>query len=216
MTWTWCHSKGMERNNVSRMSGKSCIFRPSIAGFCRWTSQRQPLPIAFKTACGPLGPEDISWQKKCFFWQIQCQDRPAALGRILNYSRLAFKFTRLVVGLLCLQHFAGESPGEASRQFPGMGPASGGIHLQDLLLFCCCQEVAVAKMMPSLYRWLANSPTHQPVLFRATIIFKKTWRPINTLKKNVLVHDWCPTLYIHIFEQILMNRYRISRHFGAV
>ncbi len=62
------------------------------------------------------------------------QDRPAALGRILNYSRLAFKFTRLVVGLLCLQHFAGESPGEASRQFPGMGLASGGIHLQDLPL----------------------------------------------------------------------------------
>jgi hypothetical protein len=55
--------------------------------------------------------------------------------------------------------------------FPGMEPASSGIHPQDLPLFLQLPEAPWQKMMPSLYGWLANSPTHQPVLFRATIIF---------------------------------------------
>jgi hypothetical protein len=69
-----------------------------------------------------------------------CQDRPATLGRILDYSGLAAIFMVLeVAGLLYLQHFAGKSPSNASRHPTSvycyeMGPASGGIHPQDLPL----------------------------------------------------------------------------------
>ncbi len=42
--------------NESRSGG----FRPLTAGFCRRTGQHRHLPAAFETACGPLGPEDVS------------------------------------------------------------------------------------------------------------------------------------------------------------
>ncbi len=66
-----------------------------------------------------------------------------AAGGILDSSGLAAIFARLdLAGLLYLQSFAVEIPGYASHQSGrprsvygcGMGPASGGIHLQDLPL----------------------------------------------------------------------------------
>ncbi len=52
---TPCH--WVERIDESRTSSRFCGFRPPMAGF-QW-----PLPIAFETACGPLGPENLSWWK---------------------------------------------------------------------------------------------------------------------------------------------------------
>jgi hypothetical protein len=43
--------------------GSFCRFRPPIAIFYQETGQCQCLSRAFETACGPLGPEDISWWK---------------------------------------------------------------------------------------------------------------------------------------------------------
>jgi hypothetical protein len=71
------------------------------------------------------------------------QDDPVVVGRILDSSRLATFFTRLeFAGPLYVACFEGERPGDASHPFDhptsihhcGMGPASGGIHLQKLLL----------------------------------------------------------------------------------
>jgi hypothetical protein len=71
------------------------------------------------------------------------QDHPAALGRILDSGKLVTIVPRLeFAGLLKLQDFVGESPGGTSHQSGRsmsvhryrMGPASSGIHPQDLML----------------------------------------------------------------------------------
>jgi hypothetical protein len=71
------------------------------------------------------------------------QNHPATVSGIPDSSALAAIFARLeFVGLLYLQSFAAKPPGCASRQSGhptsiyhwGIGPASSGIHLQDLLL----------------------------------------------------------------------------------
>jgi hypothetical protein len=61
----------------------------------------------------------------------------------VEFGRLAAIFTRLeFAGLLYLARFAGERPGNNSRQFEhpisihrhGMGPASGGIYFPNMPL----------------------------------------------------------------------------------
>jgi hypothetical protein len=46
---------------VSGMSCKSCRFRLLIAGFDNEHVNAGNLSRTFETACGPLGPEDVSW-----------------------------------------------------------------------------------------------------------------------------------------------------------
>ncbi len=60
------YSEGAEKSDSSGISGRSCGFRPPIAGFCQWVGQHRHLA---RRLCGPLGPEDISWQKM-HLWQI--------------------------------------------------------------------------------------------------------------------------------------------------
>jgi hypothetical protein len=45
------------------MSSRYRGFKPPKTSLCRGMGQRRRLPIAFETACIPLGPEDVSWQK---------------------------------------------------------------------------------------------------------------------------------------------------------
>jgi hypothetical protein len=49
----------------SGMSSRSCVFSLLKAGFLWRACQCRRLPSAFETS-GPLGTEDISWQKICF------------------------------------------------------------------------------------------------------------------------------------------------------
>ncbi len=51
------------KSGVSGMSGRSCGFRPLVVCFCWQKCLCQHRPRAVETACGPLGPEDISWWK---------------------------------------------------------------------------------------------------------------------------------------------------------
>ncbi len=71
------------------------------------------------------------------------QEHPAVVGGILDPVKLAAIFARLEPAeLLYLEHSAGESPSDLSRQSGhpasihcyGMGQASSGIHPQDLPL----------------------------------------------------------------------------------
>jgi hypothetical protein len=71
------------------------------------------------------------------------KNHPAAIGRILDSSRLVAIFAGLEFAkLLYLQRFSGESPGYTSRQSScpmsvhhrGMGPANGGTYPQELPL----------------------------------------------------------------------------------
>ncbi len=102
-----------------------------------------------------------SWQKICFLVEL--------VGWILDSGRLTAIFATRQTWThwsLYFARFAGKSPVEASRQFGchmcvhrcGMGPASSGIHLQDLSL-------PWRKMVPSLNRWTDNSPTHANQFF---------------------------------------------------
>jgi hypothetical protein len=67
---------------------------------------------------------------------LHCQDHPSVVGGILDSGIFEF------AGLLYLACFAGERPGDVSRQFDhstsarcrGMGLVSSGIQLQGLLL----------------------------------------------------------------------------------
>ncbi len=95
-------------------------------------------PSTFGTACGPLGTEDISWLKYVFQQIYRWSILPGpVVGRILDSGRFAgLEFA----GLHYLAHFEGKRPGDDSQQFDrttyvhrcGIGPASGGIHPQNL------------------------------------------------------------------------------------
>jgi hypothetical protein len=83
-----------------------------------------------------------------------CKDHPAVLGSILDLGGLAAIFAGLApIELLNLERFAGENPGCASCQSScptfvhhyGMGLASSGIHLPDLLLISLHLSVIAKK-----------------------------------------------------------------------
>ncbi len=92
-----------------------------MAGFCQRMCQLRRLLRAFEIACGPLGPEDIlvgNMTSGGFSDGPQCQEHPAVVSGILDSGRLATIFAGLeFAGLLSLAHFAGERPGDISRQF---------------------------------------------------------------------------------------------------
>ncbi len=131
------------------------------------------------------------------------------VGRILDscsFAGLEFAW------LHYLAHFEGKRPGDDSQQFDrktsvhrcGIGPASGGIHPQNLPIVLLPPTSRCQKKWSLTSKMVSQLPnTHQPVLFRAAISFNKTRRPVE--KKNILVHDWpphpvhtCHSLYLHI------------------
>ncbi len=65
MAWTWRNGEEAERSDHIRMISRYNGIRSPIAGFCWQTCQHQHLSRVFETACSPLGPEDVSWQKIC-------------------------------------------------------------------------------------------------------------------------------------------------------
>jgi hypothetical protein len=108
--------------------------------------------------------------EKYIFQQIQ--HWPTSLGppssswQILDTSGVAVIFTGLEpAGLLYLEHPAGK-PGDVlclsghpeSIRRCRMGPASGGIHLQDLLLIPPPPGGVMTKVAPTLNWWVSKSP----------------------------------------------------------
>jgi hypothetical protein len=93
---------------------------PQHIGFRRQTCQRRHLLRAFKTACGPLGPEGRSRTENSpfdgFSAGLRRPNQLAAVGRILVFGGLAAIFAELeFAGLLNRQRFAAKRPGYASR-----------------------------------------------------------------------------------------------------
>jgi hypothetical protein len=103
--------------------------------------QRMCLSSAFEMAFGPLGPEDLSWQKKSLLVDSEqaCTAKTTQwlLGGITIFGGLAAIFAGLeLAGLLHPMSFVGESPSYASLKSGrhmsvhrrGRGPASGDIY----------------------------------------------------------------------------------------
>jgi hypothetical protein len=141
MVWIWCYSKGAERSIVSRLNGRSSRFRSLMAVYCQQTCQHWWLPRA--TACGPPMAKGRIQTKNTSFSGFSSglhrKNHPAAIGRILDSSRLVAIFAGLEFArLLYLQRFSGESPGYTSRQSScpmsvHHRPANGGTYLLILL-----------------------------------------------------------------------------------
>jgi hypothetical protein len=119
-----------------------------------------------------------------------------AVGGIPIFCGLAAIFNGLeFAGLFYLTRFAGERPGNNSRLFEhpisvhrcGMGPASGGIYLQNMPLIIFFTPT-LRKMKFELIRWLANSPPNTNQYFsglkEASIRHESLY-----IEKNILVHD---------------------------
>jgi hypothetical protein len=96
------------------------------------------------------------------------QDHPSALGGILDSSRLAAIFAGLeFAGLLCLQRFADDSPGNASYQSSRPMPVHrhkmrtdrGKIHPHNCQSFRDLEAVMVKKMAPLTLICLGLVPT---------------------------------------------------------
>jgi hypothetical protein len=127
-------------------------------------------PRAFETACGPLGPEDVSWRK------IRLLADLALVLTSWTTQQLLVEFWTLMdwppysLDLSTYEaHFAGERPCDVSYRFDHptsihcsrMGPASSRIHLQDLLLILLLPGSRHSeKKAPWLNRRFANSPTY--------------------------------------------------------
>jgi hypothetical protein len=123
------------------------------------------------------------------FQKIRHENHPAFLGRILNSGRwLQYLLdvsisSVLQVNVHAMPSWQSVCPTSIYRR--RIGPVSSGIHLQDLPLILSPPGGRHGKkMVHSLYRWLASSPTHQPGFSRATIIFKKTGSCIHGEKKH--------------------------------
>jgi hypothetical protein len=114
-------AKGQQEVIHGGMSGRFCGFRAQLAGFCQLKCQRQCLPSAFETACGPLGTEDISWKKIMSFVRFSTglhrQDHPAVVSRILHSRVFVAIFTGIESArLLYLACFEGKRSGNDSQQ----------------------------------------------------------------------------------------------------
>jgi hypothetical protein len=106
---------------------------------------------------------------------------PAVLSRILDSGGLATIFAGFKsAGVLSLEHFAGEAqvmPQAIWSTRPSITAecdwlVSEYIH-KTCLSFYCHKEAAVAKN-GAFIEWMQQPNTHQPVLFRVNISFKKT------------------------------------------
>ncbi len=150
------------------MSGRFLGFKSSQAGFCRRTCRRRHLPSAFEMAFGPLGPEDLSWEKYAFqqiqrqlallkplsgygrnsdFWRTGCFIRQTWIHWIsLSYAfcRQKSRLRLTQIWQLCVHHCQ------------GMGSASGGLCMQNMTLI----PLPLRKIIFEFNRWLAYSPTH--------------------------------------------------------
>ncbi len=70
------------------MSGRFLGFRSSLASFRRRTCRRQRLPSAFETAFGPLGLEDLFWQKI----RLSADSAPACTAETTQWLLAEFRF----------------------------------------------------------------------------------------------------------------------------
>jgi hypothetical protein len=103
-----------------RIRPESGGIYPQHIGFCRQTCQRQHLPRAFETACGPLGPEGCSLTENTpfggFSAGLRRLNQLAVVAKILVFGGLAAIFAEFdFAGLLNRQRFAAKRPGYASR-----------------------------------------------------------------------------------------------------
>jgi hypothetical protein len=89
---------------------RSCGFPPRIAGYHLQTGQRRPPLRTYETACGPLGTENVSWQK-IGLSADSAPDHPAVVGGILDSGWLLAGLEP--AGLLYLAQSAGKIPGNA-------------------------------------------------------------------------------------------------------
>ncbi len=99
MVWIWCYSKGAERSIVSRLDGRSSRFMSLMAVYCQKTCQHWWLTRAFETACGPPMAKGRIQTKNTSFSGFSSglhrKNHPAAIGRILDSSRLVAIFAGL-------------------------------------------------------------------------------------------------------------------------
>ncbi len=171
MAWTWGYREGAEKGDMNRISSRSCGFWLLIASLCWRMDQCQRLLRAFDTACGPLGPEDISW-RKYVFQQIQRHPTlPGLLSSCWQNSGLWWIWHHIHWTWTCWTSLSAEFSRQKSRlcltpiwtpyirHRHGMGLASSGIQLQDAHSASAVKP-SLRKINIKLNRWLANSPTH--------------------------------------------------------
>ncbi len=133
--WTWRCGEGVKRNDLVRLSGRFCGFRPLLASIYQ-TLLRWHLVFWVQR---------INPGKKYAFWRIQRQPAllkpPSGCWWNSDFGGLASIFSRLdFTGFLYPKHFAGKSPGYTSLKSGspmsvhrcGMGPASASTYQQRL------------------------------------------------------------------------------------
>jgi hypothetical protein len=170
---TWRYGEGAKRSDLNGMSGRFSGFRLSLAGF-RWQMCRcQRLLSAFETAFGPLGPEDLSWQKI----RLSADSAPACTAETAQLLLAEFRFSvdwppfspdlnlldfSLPRFLQAKVQFMPHS--NLAAQHPSIAQNGTGwqrfISAKTSAHSAAGKRPLLRKIMFERNRWLANSPTH--------------------------------------------------------
>ncbi len=174
MTWTWCHSKGVERSDASKLRADLAELGwqllVSNGKLSMLTSTKRfwdGMWSLWSRAC--ILMENMSFAR--FHAGLQCYDYPAVLGRarILDSSRLAVIFAQLEHSeLFYLASSVGKNPADdlcqagrsASVHCHWLGSGSSWTQLHDLLLIPPPPGGHLGKKALSLNRQIPNSPIH--------------------------------------------------------
>ncbi len=188
MAWTWCDGKGMEKSNPSGMSSRyggirlaqpvnTDIYRELLRQYVApWVQRTCPGEKSLSADLALVYTTRTTRQLLAEFptladWLLYSPD----LNLLASLSRAFFRHkSRLFLTLIWTPYVCPLLRNGTSKQ--------GNTSVRPYDHSATTVKLSLRKMKFKLNRWAATSPTHQPVVFRATISFNKTWRPIHGKK----------------------------------